>query len=106
MINWCKSVVGNSSSGTIEVPSFKVPTLDVGDRQKGWTKSASTLSCSDNLNEFREAFKTVTSSTFAEIYKKVENPYGISGASEKIASLLVNYDLTDIFNKEFCHSGV
>lgn len=105
-IKWCKAVVGNSSSGIIEAPSFKVPTLDVGDRQKGRIKSASTLSCSDNLSEFREAFKTVTSSTFVEMCKKVENPYGTSGASEKIASLLANYDLTDILNKKFYRRGV
>ena len=45
LIKFCNAVLGNSSSGLLEVPSFKIPTINVGDRQKGRLKASSVIDC-------------------------------------------------------------
>ena len=94
-------VVGNSSSGIIEVPSFKKPTINIGDRQKGRIKADSIIDCHPNKESIINSIKKALSFNFQESIKKTINPYGKGGASTKIVEILEDYDFDDILKKNF-----
>ena len=94
-------VVGNSSSGLAEVPSFKIPTVNIGDRQKGRLKADSVIDCSPTKNQITSAIKRAISLDFKESCKVVENPYGNGGASNKILEIISCTDLNKIIKKRF-----
>jgi GDP/UDP-N,N'-diacetylbacillosamine 2-epimerase (hydrolysing) len=96
-----KMVIGNSSSGLAEVPSFKIPTVNIGDRQKGRIRANSVIDSTPEKNNIIRAINLGLSMEFQEVLKKVENPYGSPGASRKIVCLLKTIDLTDILKKKF-----
>lgn len=95
-------VIGNSSSGIIEAPSFGIPTVNIGDRQKGRIKAESIIDCSQVKKDIRAAIKKALSDDFKRVCKTVKNPYGDGKASEKIVSILKNKLLKPIvLKKEF-----
>jgi GDP/UDP-N,N'-diacetylbacillosamine 2-epimerase (hydrolysing) len=94
-------VVGNSSSGIIEVPSFKKATINIGDRQKGRSKAASIIDCTPDLSSVRNALEQAFSEGFKEVLAGTINPYGTGNASEKILPVLKSADLDNILKKEF-----
>ena len=81
-------VAGNSSSGIIEVPSFGVPTVNIGDRQKGRVRSHSIIDCNGSIRSINIAFKKAFSESFRKLCKKTKNPYDNGNASENIVSVL------------------
>lgn len=87
-VKYSAFVIGNSSSGIIEVPSFHVPTVDVGIRQRGRMCAASVLHCGETKEEIVEAIKKVRQSQFLEMCKKVKNPYGNGDTSTQIVEIL------------------
>lgn len=94
-------VVGNSSSGLTEAPSFRIPTVNVGDRQKGRIKAKSVIDCSPETVDISKALEKAMSSEFQKTVKQTENPYGSGGASKKIMDIIKRTDLTDILKKSF-----
>ena len=94
-------VVGNSSSGLAEVPSFKIPTINIGDRQKGRIKATSVIDCKPYKIEILKAFNKANDKAFLQIIKKVVNPYGDGIASNKIVKVLNSIDLKNILKKKF-----
>jgi len=94
-------VVGNSSSGLVEVPSFKKGTIDIGDRQRGRLKAASVIEAAPTKASIAAALKTLYSADFQDSVKKVRNPYGEGGASEKVVAALKSRSLVDILKKRF-----
>lgn len=94
-------VLGNSSSGLTEAPSFKVATVDIGDRQKGRIKAESVISCEPKEESITEALQLALSTDFQKKLKEVKNPYGEGGASEKIVEILKDYDFSEILKKKF-----
>lgn len=94
-------VIGNSSSGLLEVPSFKKPTIDIGDRQRGRLHAKSVVGCAPNRKAISDAIKKIYSADFHEILKKVENPYGEGGASAAIVKLLKTLPLEGVIVKSF-----
>lgn len=94
-------VLGNSSSGLTEAPSFKVATVDIGDRQRGRIKAESVISCEPNRSSISKALDVAFSEDFQRKLKTVKNPYGEGGASEKIIEILKNFDYSDILKKKF-----
>lgn len=94
-------VIGNSSSGLIEAPSFKVPTVNIGDRQKGRIKADSVISCAPATESITDAIEKSLSKTFQENLKEVKNPYGKGGASDKILKILKQTPLDNIVKKSF-----
>jgi len=94
-------VVGNSSSGLIEVPSFKTPTINIGDRQRGRIRAASVIDCGPELAEIKNAIDKALSSSFRESLKQVENPYGSKNASEDIIGVIKSTPLDNLLKKEF-----
>ncbi len=80
--------VGNSSSGIIEVPSFGIPTVNIGDRQKGRIKAGSIIDCGQNKASISAAIKKAFSEDFQKRCKKVKNPYDGGNASKGIVQAL------------------
>ena len=94
-------VIGNSSSGLIEVPSFKIPTINIGDRQRGRIKAVSVISCEPTISSISHALNQALDPNFKASLKSLVNPYGKAGASEKIKDILCSIDLENIIKKEF-----
>ncbi len=82
-------VIGNSSSGIIETPAFKIPTINIGDRQKGRLSSDSVINCDATMASIDDAIKLAMSVNFKQICSKVVSPYGDGTAAEKIAKEIV-----------------
>lgn len=78
-------VLGNSSSGIIEAPVFHVPTVNIGDRQKGRLQSESTINCGVKAEEIIAAISTAMSEEHKAICKGITSPYGDGHAAEQIA---------------------
>jgi len=94
-------VIGNSSSGLAEVPSFKIPTINIGDRQRGRMKADSVIDCEPTANEISEAISKGYCKEFEEICKNTINPYGLGGASELIVHRIEETDLSNLLKKKF-----
>jgi GDP/UDP-N,N'-diacetylbacillosamine 2-epimerase (hydrolysing) len=94
-------VVGNSSSGLTEVPSFKKGTINIGDRQRGRMKAPSVIDCSPARQDISNAIKQLYSSNFIESLGRVNNPYGNGGASQKIVFIIKSAPLQDLIKKRF-----
>lgn len=91
-------VVGNSSSGLYEVPSFGKPTVNIGDRQKGRLQAASIINCKPVASEIKRAII----SAFNTDYSNVQNPYGDGNSSVQILSILKNIpDYRVLLKKQF-----
>lgn len=80
----CDAVVGNSSSGLYEAPSFGVPTVNIGDRQRGRLAAASVLHCAPR----RDAVLQAIAHALAEGRRDVANPYGDGHSAERIVDAL------------------
>jgi GDP/UDP-N,N'-diacetylbacillosamine 2-epimerase (hydrolysing) len=94
-------VIGNSSSGLTEVPSFKVPTINIGDRQRGRIKAETVIDCDPMEDKICEAIDMALSNEFQETCQMASNPYGNGGASNKILEIISRIDLNEILKKRF-----
>ena len=94
-------VVGNSSSGLAEAPTFKIGTINIGDRQRGRIKADSVIDCKPTKGSILAAIRKLYSKEFQDKLKNVKNPYGEGGATEKIKKILKEKDIADILKKEF-----
>lgn len=94
-------VVGNSSSGLIEAPSFPVGTINIGDRQKGRIRAESVIDCEPNTKSIKNALQKLFSSEFQKELKNIENPYGNGGAAKKIVDILRQVDSAKLLKKKF-----
>ena len=90
------AVVGNSSSGLLEAPSFGIGTINIGDRQKGRVKAASVIDCVPICENILDALHKIYSQSFQEKLLSVSNPYGEGGASEKIVETLKKLHVQNI----------
>jgi GDP/UDP-N,N'-diacetylbacillosamine 2-epimerase (hydrolysing) len=100
-ISHVDGVVGNSSSGLLEAPSFKKGTINIGDRQQGRLQARSVINCEPTRQSIAKAIKKLYSSDFQFSLKQVRNPYGEAGASESIISTLKAISLEGIVKKRF-----
>jgi GDP/UDP-N,N'-diacetylbacillosamine 2-epimerase (hydrolysing) len=94
-------VIGNSSSGLLEVPSFKKGTINIGNRQQGRLQAKSIINCKPNRTSIVSALAQLYSDDFQTRLREAINPYGEGGASEKIVSILKHIVTTDIVQKTF-----
>ncbi len=94
-LKFCKMVVGNSSSGIIEAPSFRIPTINIGDRQKGRLQSTSVINCVAEKNEILKVFEYALSNEFTAIIRETSNPYGDGDTTRKIKEILKQKLLTE-----------
>jgi GDP/UDP-N,N'-diacetylbacillosamine 2-epimerase (hydrolysing) len=94
-------VVGNSSSGLAEVPSFRKGTINIGDRQRGRLQAASVINCEPDRLSIATALERLYSADFQVGLSQICNPYGQGGASEKIVKTIKHYALDGIAKKVF-----
>ena len=104
-LQFVDGVIGNSSSGLIEVPSFCKGTINIGDRQKGRLKASSIIDCKPKKIEIVEAIKKLFSNEFQKSLKDTVNPYGEGSASNQIVEIIKNIDIDknadNILKKKF-----
>ena len=94
-------IVGNSSSGLTEVPSFKKGTINIGDRQQGRLKASSVIDCEPEFESITTALERLFSAGFQAELPKVVNPYGNGGASEAILKTLTAQSFKNLLKKSF-----
>lgn len=98
-------VVGNSSSGLLEAPSFQKGTINIGDRQRGRLQAASVINCEPTRESITTALKHLYSAGFHTGLRNVRNPYGEGGASEKILATLKSAALDGVLKKSFYNAS-
>lgn len=94
-MKYCEFVMGNSSSGLIETPSFKIPTVNIGDRQKGRIKAESVIDCEPTQESILEAVAKARSQEFKAFCQSIKNPNGDGDTSRKIIEHIKEYCRTN-----------
>lgn len=97
-MRYCQMIIGNSSSGILEAPSFMIPTINIGDRQKGRLQSESVINCEPNFEEIIGAMKFAVSDSFRKKLLTVENPYGEGNTSDMIVNITTQFLNDEILN--------
>jgi UDP-hydrolysing UDP-N-acetyl-D-glucosamine 2-epimerase len=100
-LQYVTAVVGNSSSGIVEVPSFGIATLNIGDRQKGRIAASSVVHCDTTTNDIRSGVELVLSKEIQLLAKNVVNPYQKEDTVVNILEVIKNYPLQDTIQKSF-----
>ena len=100
-IQYMDVVIGNSSSGLIEVPSFNKPTINIGDRQRGRVQAASIINCEANRLDIEKGIDIALSYEFKEHIKNTKNPYGDKNSSSEIIKVLKNIKTEGLIKKQF-----
>ena len=101
-IKFVDGVIGNSSSGLIEVPSFLKGTINIGSRQKGRLRSKSIIDCEPNKKDILKAINLLFSDSFQNNLKTVKNVYGDGNTSSSIIDLVKSFKLDkSILKKKF-----
>ncbi len=100
-MQYVDAVVGNSSSGIIEAPSFGIGTVNIGSRQTGRIKSKSTIDSEPTETGIASGLKTLYSPEFKGLLKSASNPYGDGQTSRRIVSLLKKIEIGRTTQKKF-----
>lgn len=91
-------VIGNSSSGIIEVPAFKVPTVNIGLRQKGRLAGNSVIHCEAVKSSIIKAISSAIDGSYKEKHIEIINPYGEGNASQQIVNIMKTMDINLVKN--------
>jgi GDP/UDP-N,N'-diacetylbacillosamine 2-epimerase (hydrolysing) len=94
-------VVGNSSSGLLEAPSFQVGTVNIGSRQQGRIQASSVINCEVDRKSIGEALEVLFSTEYRRSLCNVINPYGNGGASARIVAEIKQLKLDELVKKTF-----
>ena len=98
-------VVGNSSSGLLEAPSFQKGTINIGDRQRGRLQAASVINCEPTRQSITSALGHLYSANFQSGLSKVISPFGEGGASNAIVAKIKSIPLSGVLKKRFYDGG-
>jgi len=104
-LQFMDAVVGNSSSGLLEAPSFKIASVNIGERQKGRVRAESVIDCLPNKESIDEALKIAYSDEFKRVIRAGKNPYDSGNTSKGIVKKIKNADLSNILKKSFYDIG-
>lgn len=94
-LKYASFVIGNSSSGLIEAPSFGIPTINIGDRQKGRIVGNSVIQCHAKVDAIDKAIKKAGSEEWRTRAKKARNPYGDGNTSDQIVAVVEDFLIHD-----------
>ena len=94
-LKYCRIVIGNSSSGIIEAPSFGKPIINIGDRQKGRICADSVINCGYTQQEIQKAMETALTKEFENKASNCRNPYEKENTAANIISVIKDYLLND-----------
>jgi GDP/UDP-N,N'-diacetylbacillosamine 2-epimerase (hydrolysing) len=101
LLNNVDGVVGNSSSGLLEAPSFGIGTINIGDRQLGRLSASSVINCKASEDEISKSIQKLYSEKFKRELDVITNPYAIRGAAEAIVNILRSIELKGLIKKKF-----
>lgn len=101
LLKYISGVIGNSSSGIVEVPSMGIPTLDIGIRQKGRLAADSVIHCGTSIEEIDKGIKTILSPEFKVRARNTSNPYEQKDTLNKIITAICETPLENILRKPF-----
>lgn len=101
VMKYVGAVVGNSSSGLVEVPSFGIPTLNIGDRQKGRIAADSVYHCDTDKASILRGLDTIMSPSFKQKAAATHNPYDKEGTAQAIFDVISTYPLEQLKQKHF-----
>jgi GDP/UDP-N,N'-diacetylbacillosamine 2-epimerase (hydrolysing) len=104
VMQYIDGVIGNSSSGIVEAPSFKIGIINIGNRQKGRAKSSSIIDCKSSLSEIEKAIKIIFTEEYKNKILKTSNIYEGKDVSKKILMEIKSYNLEGILMKIFYDS--
>lgn len=100
-LHYIDAVVGNSSSGIVEAPTFKVASINMGDRQKGRIRASSVINIAANSSQIKSALVRIYDEAYQAELANVVNPYGDGDSSEKVVEALRTVDLSSLVAKSF-----
>lgn len=101
VLKYVKAIIGNSSSGIVEVPSFGIPTLDIGERQKGRIAAKSVIHCGYSVEEIKEGLEKIVNLSNSSNLSNIQNPYYKKGTCKAILNIIKTYPLENIVQKKF-----
>lgn len=102
-LKYCAAVVGNSSSGIYEAPSFHIPTLNIGNRQKGRLRGESVVDVDATSKGIRKGLEKVLSYDFRAFVRTTQNPYDKPHTLDRMYEVIANHPLDGIIEKKFYH---
>ena len=94
-------MLGNSSSGILEVPSFRAATINIGDRQFGRIQAKSIINSNAKKNDIIRSINKVYSKYFQKNLKNIQSPYGKGGAAKKTIKILEKIKSVEIKKRFF-----
>ena len=97
----CDLMIGNSSSGIIEAPSFQKPVLNIGSRQKGRVMAKNIFQVPLDVTQIRNTIDRALQKAFNGELKDVVNPYAKNNVSKEITEILKNNSFEKLLNKNF-----
>lgn len=109
LMRYAEFVLGNSSSGIIETPAFHIPTVNIGDRQRGRLQAQSIINCDSNTGSIIDAIDKAMSKEFAMLCRTVNSPYGDGNSAGRIANKIVETvlsELIDLKKRFYDYEGV
>ena len=83
------------------MPSFKICTINIGDRQRGRIKADSVIDCDTSVESIQSSLNKLFSPLFQEQLQQIKNPYGNGGASKKIVEIIRIFSLDRVLKKRF-----
>ena len=98
-LKYCRIVIGNSSSGIIEAPSFGKPIINIGDRQKGRICADSVINCGYTQQEIQQAMETALTKEFENKASNCRNPYEKENTAANIISVIKDYLARELYRK-------
>lgn len=100
-LKYVDAVIGNSSSGIVEAPSFKTASINIGSRQKGRVRADSTIDVEVKNQQLLDAIATIYTDAFQDRLQNVINPYGQGNSSQKLVSIIKSLNYSDLKSKKF-----
>ena len=100
-LKYVDAVIGNSSSGLSETPSFKIGAINIGDRQKGRIRADNVIDCLPKKASIKNAFEMLYSKEFQSVIKNSDNPFGDGHSSKIMMKVLKTVKLTNVIKKSF-----
>lgn len=101
MLHFVAAVVGNSSSGIVEVPTMRIPTVDIGIRQQGRIAATSVIHCEAEADQIHQAISFALSPAGKRLALETDNPYAKRDTVSRIADILIHIRLNDLAVKRF-----
>jgi UDP-N-acetylglucosamine 2-epimerase len=100
-LHFVSAVVGNSSSGIVEVPTMRIPTVDIGIRQQGRIAATSVIHCEPEAENIHQAISFALSPSGKRLALETDNPYAKRDTVRRIVDILVNIRLEELSTKRF-----